>query len=320
MAGATIRVNYGYDRNDQRTSAALAMAPTFSTQYTYDSLNRLTGYLRGNWNSLALPATALPDSMASNAAWSLDGANNWGTSTRQVGAATTTSTDAFGPTNDLQSRNDGNGPITFTKDDDGNRLQDGTYKYSYDAFNRLRTVKNANTNALIGAYNYDALGRRIQKAVASPSSTTQYYYDGVNAIEERNGAGTLLRQFVYGDKPDMVIEMDRVNAGNQRLYYVRDAQGSTMALLDNTGHAKEGYLYEPHGSTVVVKPGANGVLDWGGDDTTATVSALENPITYTGQWYAPLKSDTFRGLTLLHSWSLPHSTGGAFATRGAAWV
>lgn len=35
----------------------------------------------------------------------------------------------------------------------------------------------------------------------------------------------------------------------------------------------------------VVQPGANGTVEWGGDDTVAAASALENPYGFTGQRY-----------------------------------
>jgi RHS repeat-associated protein len=111
-------------------------------------------------------------------------------------------------------------------------------------------------------------------------------------VDEYDELGVLQRKFVHGPGYDEVLVMDRntgggataTGPGDERYYYTRDALGSTVALVSaSTGKAVEGYLYEPYGATYVVEAGANGQVDWGGDDTIASYSGLDNPYTFTGQ-------------------------------------
>ena len=206
----------------------------------------------------------------------LDGANNW--ATVDEGPSTPRRTNTFDATNSLDSSVKSGVTTTYDYDANGNLVEDDKYEYTYDGLNRLRKVHNKATNQDVATYEYDALGRRVSKTTSSGS--TQFYYDGVNAIEERDGT-TVLRQFVFGDKPDEVLVMDRYQPTVARFHYLRDALGSVIGLTDSTGTLKEGYLYDAYGKTAVVRPGTNGVVDWGNDDTTATSSELGNPHAYT---------------------------------------
>ena len=76
------------------------------------------------------------------------------------------------------------------------------------------------------------------------------------------------------------------------MYYVQDVLGNVVALTDGTGAGVEGYLYQAYGSPTVVRPGSNGVLDWGIDDEVVSewsgiesASLYGNPFLYTGQPY-----------------------------------
>src|ERR1035441_239310 len=75
------------------------------------------------------------------------------------------------------------GSTSMTYDLNGNTLNDGTNSYVWDARNRLVS---ADGNG--ASFAYDPLGRRVSKTISS--TTTGFLYDGVNAIEELNGAET----------------------------------------------------------------------------------------------------------------------------------
>jgi len=53
------------------------------------------------------------------------------------------------------------------------------------------------------SYNYDALGRRISKTVYPTGQVVEYCYDGDQVIAEYNGAGLLLRKYIYGPGIDV---------------------------------------------------------------------------------------------------------------------
>jgi uncharacterized protein RhaS with RHS repeats len=71
----------------------------------------------------------------------------------------------------------------LTYDDNGNLLSEGSRSYSWDARNRLTALGGLQP----ASFQYDAFGRRISKA--GPSGTTDYLYDGAEAVQELAGGG-----------------------------------------------------------------------------------------------------------------------------------
>jgi YD repeat-containing protein len=57
----------------------------------------------------------------------------------------------------------GSTAITPSHDDNGNLTDDGTYKYTYDAWNRLVKATLNDTDITIQQAEFDGLGRRIKK-------------------------------------------------------------------------------------------------------------------------------------------------------------
>jgi hypothetical protein len=103
----------------------------------------------------------------------------------------------------------------------GNMTFDGLHSFAYDAWNRLVEVRRAYANpndpndpnnllsdSVVGTIRYDGLGRRVVKQVGDGRSLTReagdwemtyhLYHDGVRTVEERNGSGQVIRQYVWG--------------------------------------------------------------------------------------------------------------------------
>lgn len=91
------------------------------------------------------------------------------------------------------------GSDSFSYDTNGNLTGDGHHSYTYDAESRLTATSGGHSVQ----YTYDAASRRIRKNV--DGRITQYVYDGDQVITEYDGAGTLLRTFVYGPGIDEPI-------------------------------------------------------------------------------------------------------------------
>src|SRR5690606_5535199 len=68
--------------------------------------------------------------------------------------------------------------------------------YFYDRQNKLTRVEDGASN-LVAEYRYDALGRRVEKAV-SGGATTRYYHDGQRVIEETDAAAIPQRAYAWG--------------------------------------------------------------------------------------------------------------------------
>jgi len=69
---------------------------------------------------------------------------------------------------------------------------DGTYKYTYDAWNRLVKATLEDADVVIQQAQFDGLGRRIRKTVTNSGDldgTVVYLYQGHQIIETRDGSG-----------------------------------------------------------------------------------------------------------------------------------
>jgi YD repeat-containing protein len=106
------------------------------------------------------------------------------------------------------------GGVARTHDSNGNLTDDGTNTYHYDFKNRLTEVKLKATSASIVTYRYDALGRRVEKAVVAGHVTTRYVPDGQQVIEEFDGAGNWAASYVYEDGIDQPRCMDRADVAD----------------------------------------------------------------------------------------------------------
>ena len=126
-------------------------------------------------------------------------------------------------------------------------------------------------------YTYDSMNRRFRKIVSNSgidgnatNGTTEYFYKDWQAIEEQDGSGTALRQYVYGRYIDEPLTLDdrsggqtvadlNDGSGDDRLFYHCNTQYSTFALTDEAGSIVEGYQYDAYGrQTVITDPASDG--------------------------------------------------------------
>ncbi len=106
--------------------------------------------------------------------------------------------------------------------------------YTYDPENRLRTA--VITGGSSASYDYDPLGRRLQKTV--DGTATYYLLDGDEEIAEYSAGGTVLRRYIMGPAVD-----DRVAAAEgsatispPKTYYHVNHQRSVIAMADDSGN------------------------------------------------------------------------------------
>jgi RHS repeat-associated protein len=123
----------------------------------------------------------------------------------------------------------------MTYDANGNTLADGMNSYVWDARNRLVSADNNGAS-----FSYDPLGRRVSKTVLS--TTTNFLYDGANAVQE---FGTLPTANLLTGAMD---ERFTRTSATETDHYLTDALGSTVALTDAAGNSVAQYSYAPFGS------------------------------------------------------------------------
>ncbi len=149
----------------------------------------------------------------------------------------------------------------------------GTYSYLYDYENRL---VQATTPSNTASYTYGPFGRRTAKTVGA--ETVKYIYDGDRVIAEYDGAGVLLRKFIYCVGIDEPLVMETGGAG---YYYHFDALGSVAALTDANGDLVETYRYDVFGKPCIMAAGDPYAIE-GCFYASTTVG---NPYLFTGRRY-----------------------------------
>jgi RHS repeat-associated protein len=146
-------------------------------------------------------------------------------------------------------------------DANGNTLTDASGKsFTWDFENRLTQAVVPGTNGGTTTFRYDPFGRRIQKS--GPLGTTNYLYDGPNAIEEVDNSGNVLARYTQGKSIDEPLAQLRPGTTS---YYQQDGLGSVTSLSNSAGVLAETYGYDSYGKT------------------TTSTGTLTNPFQYTGR-------------------------------------
>lgn len=159
------------------------------------------------------------------------------------------------------------GGETFSYDAEGNLLQRsggalGTVQYRWNGLGQLDTVKVI--GGVTTTYGYDGFGQRVRKTVNGV--TTRYLVHAGQVAMELNASGGIVAEYTYYAGTDRPHGMRR---GGVQYFYVQDAQGNVIGLLNASGAVVEAYEYTPQG-----------VLVGGG-------GAVTNPYRYKGrEWDA----------------------------------
>jgi len=149
------------------------------------------------------------------------------------------------------------GRFTVLHDAAGNLTRDHRgYEYEYDYENRMILVKKPLGAGFVAVatFEYDALGRRIEKVDAIAGTTTRYYYDDQRVAVQTlvsGGVETDDRYFVFGNYIDETLLM---HAGAADLYYAHDHLYSPVALFAANGTVAERYEYDAYGQVQVLAP------------------------------------------------------------------
>ena len=194
---------------------------------------------------------------------------------------------------DLSNTNDRAGNMIY-----GPKSGDETTGLHYvrDAWNRQVAVyeddgdgqfEPGTDDALIAAYEFDAVNRRIEK-VLSTSHAHYYYNNSWQLLEERfvDGQGATLSANQHVFSPDYIDspivwrhdangDGDYADQGDMLRYYLSDANHNTTAVVDfATGLVVNRYVYNAYGSHTVYD------ANWS-NPTAPTADG----IMYCGYWY-----------------------------------
>ena len=171
---------------------------------------------------------------------------------------------------DANDRLISDGESSYNYDDNGNTISktsaNETAVYIYDSRNRLTEASITTSQGTTTVrYTYDANGNRTGKA--ADGVETRYLVDSnceyAQVLEERDASGALIASYVYGN--DLICQI----RGEDTKYYLYDGQGSTRALVNQTGAVTDTYNYDAFGLIL--------------DKTGST----PNDYLYTGEQYDP---------------------------------
>jgi YD repeat-containing protein len=136
------------------------------------------------------------------------------------------------------------GPKSATYDSNGNlqTLTDsaGTATYTWNARDQLVSLSGPGVTA---SFQYEAVGRRKSKTVSG--TTTNFLYDGLNVVQELNGATPVANLLTSLGIDETLLRTVSVGARS----FITDGLGSTLALTDSGGLMQSEYTYEPFGKT-----------------------------------------------------------------------
>lgn len=206
---------YGYDAADRLTSED---RDGVVTPYTYDTTNQLTG--------------------DGQTAYSYDDNGNRTMTGYQTGDGNRLTTD---------------GVWTYSYDDEGNLIGkvsvDGlvVWEYDYDHRNHMTEARKElsdGTPLTVASYAYDALDRRVVKAVwtqASGTTTvTQYAFDGIDVYAELDGDDAVQVRYLRGDEQGQLFAEVTVSGVSwplqDRLGSVRDVTDGDGVVVDQIGY------------------------------------------------------------------------------------
>lgn len=259
---------HAFDKEDNRRFEQDLFRNTADV-FEYDSAYRVTrstlGLADSAVNGIQNNATTNADvsglTSPTESSYRLDGVGNW-TQRDRDGSATAYTANQMNEYATI-------GAAAQTHDDNGNLTDDGNRTYRYDFANRLIGIDDS-SGSPIARYTYDAIGRRITKTAGG--NTTAFYYDKAHAIEERDGADAVLRQYVFGRSLDEALELR--DAANSSFFYHQNYLNSTSALTDSSGAVVERYSYREYGETSILAADGTTVLG---------ASGVSNPYRYTGR-------------------------------------
>ena len=117
-------------------------------------------------------------------------------------------------------------------------------------------IRKDNDTITVATFEYDALGRRIEKVDSIAGKTTQFYYDDQRVVLETDATGTEFdtRYFLYGNYIDEVLMIHRLTGTPADYYYAHDHLYSPVALFDDDGNVVERYEYDAYGTATIMTP------------------------------------------------------------------
>jgi RHS repeat-associated protein len=269
-----LRLDYGYDGNHDRLYERYGAPGQPGDAFANDAARRLTTA----WMGSVTPATPTSVSYTTKFEYNLDDdGNRTSVVTTPYGSSASTTSYVDNPLNQytlvvgVARNNDTNGNVT----------DDGTYLYEYNYKNLICQVRLKSNNSVVATYRYDALGRRVEKVITG--ATYRYIYSGDETVSVYTSTGTWKQDYVYDASIDGIVMLQQADvldadgdsnlSETARSWYLRNALGSVLAVLEQDEDVAVSYRYDPYGNVTITRGGSAYVSD-----------PLGQFITFTGRW------------------------------------
>ena len=245
-SSTTTRAIYGYDQQGQLTSATVGGT---RYEYSYDTA--------GNIQSKKVGSTTTNYTYG-NSAW------------RDL----LTAYDGKAIVYEGQSYNSTTGEVSGSAvSGNPKRYYNGkTWTMTWEQGRQLATAKrNTSTSTKTIAYDYDMAGVRSGKTVTTKNKSTgettvvEYKYTTLSGLLTRMTYGTTAMDFVY-DENNQPLAM---KYNNTLYYYVLNAQGDVVRIIDGSRNVVASYSYDPWGKII---------------SSSGTLADI-NPLRYRGYYY-----------------------------------
>ena len=158
--------------------------------------------------------------------------------------------------------------VTYQYDANGNLISDGERNFEYDAENRL--ILYEEHEKIQHRYIYDGFNRMRQRITSFWDSNqsawqtianTQFIYDGMNVVQERDALNGGVPQVTYtrgldlssslegaGGIGGMLAYTDHSTGADRTAYYHADGNGNITAMINGAGRVVARYHYDPYGN------------------------------------------------------------------------
>jgi len=269
------RVDLAYDRNSNITSADEQVHAGFDVLYLMDDIDRLADAEEGTLSGGTISSRKRHQiwTLTHTGNWDrekldLDGDDNWNETNEHDDTRT------HNTVNELTNRNTdsiGGNEFNLSYAPAGNLTDDGeNYKYEYDAFYRLRKVKNRSTNALVAEYAYNGRGHQISVHADTDSdgdvdSSDLWYY---TAYDERWRPLSTFRSSDTSAKEDFVLHQAGLSGHGGSSYInsvicrYKDANTAWTSASDGTLEEIRYYCQNWRGDVSSIVTDVGAMVEW----------------------------------------------------------
>ncbi|URZ05295.1 DNRLRE domain-containing protein [Clostridium felsineum] len=223
------KISYTYDGNGNIETVTEAGK---TIKYTYNELEELKREDNGVLNKTEV--------YNYDAGGNLLSKTEYPYTTGDLPAAGSTINYGYGDANWKDKLTNYNG-VNISYDAVGNPLNDGRYSYTWEQGKQLSAMSGNGQNI---SYKYNEDGARTEKTVNGV--TTKYHLDGDKVTYETDGTNQIY--YTY-DSSDQLISM---NLNGSDYYYIKDAAGIIIGLIDKSGTQVVSYTYDSFGKLIAI--------------------------------------------------------------------